>query len=158
MYWIKIPSKEYEEYPAATFASGVICEVGYYVLLFSLLFMLLGFLCGDVSALFFLFLMILDLYVLSKHDAIIDFIIKRSIPESQRWKKVSEEELKIAKANQRKAKYLLSCGTRSWEFLDEAERADMTAREYKKYCKEAIAMYDELYRTYNRTHYPPAEY
>lgn len=156
---IKIPYNEYKEYPGATSASYTIRVIGFYVWMFLSLFFFLGIISLDLKWIVSLLPIIaIHWWIQSKHDAIIAFIIKRSIPESKRWKNVSEEELKIAKAKQRKAKYFLSLGVFRKEFLDEAEKMGMTAKEYKKYCKEIITMYDELYRNYNETHYPPAEY
>lgn len=155
---IKIPYNEYKEYPEATSASKAIRVSGFFLWLFLILALMLGISSGDLISLVLIPVIVLHWYIQSKHDAIISFIIKRSVPESKRRKSVSEEELKIAKAKQRKAKYMLSIGVRHPEFREEAKKAEMTEQEYKKYCKEIIAMYDEAYRNYNETHYPPAEY
>lgn len=95
----------------------------------------------------------------NKRDTAKDHKLMEQIKEaSERYPRVTEENLRVARLKRVKAKYFLDLSTRNEQFKKEAEKAGMSIEEYKKYCKRCISEYDETFRIYNLTHAENAEY
>ena len=62
------------------------------------------------------------------------------------------EKMKYARAMERKAQYGLHLPKFSKELRVEAEEANMSIEEYKKWCKKTIEQYEIMVREYNSTH------
>lgn len=158
---IRIPFKEYAEYPAATTFSKWFRVIGTFIGMALLFLCIFSVVCSEfLLAVIFAILLVLHFWVQSKHDTFIRYIVNKSKPQSQIQQElyISEEDLYKAKAYQRKAEYFLSLGPHNKEFKQEAEKAGMSPSEYKKYCKQCVDDYDEKYRRYNLTHTDRADY
>lgn len=68
------------------------------------------------------------------------------------------ERMNYCKAMERKAQYGLSLMKGSKKFQQEAEDSGMNVEDYRQWCKDAIAEYEELVRKYNETHVKRWEY